>query len=325
MKIEAEADIRRKEAAEWFTLLNQRKVTTADVRRFSDWRRDPENALAFSRMEAMWDAAGALAENPEMAKLTQDARNRLAGPSKERRTSGRLVPLGVAGAIAVIAGAGAWIWFDQRPLAYATTIGEQRTIRLEDGSRIVLDTNSRVSVRYSQNRRTVTLASGQAMFDVEGDTARPFIVKAGDTEVTALGTRFDVRLSGAGARVILVEGHVAIRRNEAGRPDWTLTPGQQVTTSVARPQVTTVNVMAATSWAQGRLMFENTPIAAAVAEVNRYTREPIELRDQRISSIRVSGAFNAGDIDGFVAALTDLYALKATRSAEGRIILTAPT
>lgn len=324
MKIEAEADIRRKEAAEWFSLLNQRKVTTADVRRFSDWRRDPENALAFSRIEAMWDAAGALAENPEMAKMAQDARTRRAGTPKERRTSGRLVPLGVAGAIAVIAGAGAWIWFDQRPLAYSTAIGEQRTLRLEDGSRIVLDTNSRVSVRYSQNRRTVTLASGQAMFDVEGDTARPFLVKAGDTEVTALGTRFDVRLSGAGARVILVEGHVAVGRNDAARPDWTLTPGQQVTTSVARPQVTAVNVPVVTSWAHGRLTFENTPIAAAVAEVNRYTREPIELQDDRISSVRVSGAFNAGDIDGFVAALTDLYALKATRSAEGRIILTAP-
>lgn len=324
MTIEAEADIRRKEAAEWFTLLNQRKVTTADVKRFSDWRRDSENASAFTRMEAMWDAAGTLAHSPEMAKVTQDARTRRSGGTLRHSLSGRLVPIGVAGAIALIAGAGTWAWLAQRPMAYSTAIGEQRTVSLEDGSRIVLDTNTRVTVRFSQSRRDVTLSSGQAMFDVEGDTARPFLVRAGDTEVTALGTRFDVRLSGSGARVILVEGHVAVRQAEQPGADWTLTPGQQVTTSVARPKVVAADVPTSTSWTQGRLIFENTPIAVAVAEVNRYSREPIELRDERISSIRVSGAFNAGDIDGFVAALTDLYALKATRSAEGRLVLTAP-
>ena len=61
MMIEAEADIRRKEAADWFSKLNQRKVTTTDIKAFSAWRRDPENARAFSRLEAMWDAAGTLA------------------------------------------------------------------------------------------------------------------------------------------------------------------------------------------------------------------------------------------------------------------------
>ena len=70
--------------------------------------------------------------------------------------------------------------------------------------------------------------------------------------------------------------------------------------------------------------FENTPIAAAVAEVNRYSSKPIELRDQRISSIRVSGAFNTGDVDGFVAALRDLYHLEAVTAADGHLILSGP-
>ena len=124
-----------------------------------------------------------------------------------------------------------------------------------------------------------------------------------------------------GARVILVEGRVAVRQEEARSAQWSLKPGQQVTTSADRPRVIAANVPAATSWTVGRLTCENTPISVAVAEVNRYSREPIELRDPRISEIRVSGVFNAGDIDGFVAALTDLYPLRATRSAEGRIVL----
>lgn len=327
MTIEAEADIRRKEAAEWFTTLSQRKVTTADIKAFSVWRRDPENARAFSRLEAMWDAAGTLANTPGMAALTEDAANRARqAPTRRRRSaSGRLIPLGAAGAVALALVVGSWSWWSaQRPDAYDTAIGEQRTVRLEDGSRIILDTASHVTVRFSGSERLVTLASGRAMFEVQGDPDRPFLVKAGDTEVTAIGTRFDVRRTGAGARIVLVEGQVAVRQEASSRSTWTLAPGQQVTTSVQRPAVMSVNVPAATSWTTGRLTFENTPIAVAVAEVNRYSPSPVELRDDRISAIRVSGVFDAGDVDGFVAALRDLYALEANRAPDGHLVLTGP-
>ena len=327
MTIEAEADIRRKEAAEWFTTLSQRKVTTADIKAFSVWRRDPENARAFSRLEAMWDAAGTLANTPGMAALTEDAANRARQASTKggRRTSGRLVPLGAAGAIALALVVGSWSWWSaQRSDVYDTAIGEQRTVRLGDGSRIILDTASHVTVRFSGSERLVTLTSGRAMFEVQGDATRPFLVKAGDTEVTAIGTRFDVRRTGAGARIVLVEGQVAVRQEASSRPAWTLAPGQQVTTSVQRPAVVAVNVPAATSWTTGRLTFENTPIAVAVAEVNRYSPSPVELRDDRISAIRVSGVFDAGDVDGFVAALRDLYALEAERAPDGHLVLTGP-
>ncbi len=327
MTIEAEADIRRKEAAEWFSRLNQRKVTTADIKNFSDWRRDPENARAFSRLEAMWDAAGTLASTPGMAALTEDAASRARQAPPRRRTSpsGRLIPLGAAGAIAVALAVGSWSWWStQRPDTYDTAIGEQRTVRLEDGSRIILDTDSQVAVRFSGSERLVTLTSGRAMFEVQGDASRPFLVKAGDTEVTAIGTRFDVRRAGAGAQIVLVEGQVAVRQKASSRSAWTLAPGQQVTTSVERPAVVAVNVPAATSWTTGRLTFENTPIAVAVAEVNRYSPSPVELRDDRISTIRVSGVFDAGDVDAFVAALRDLYALEATRAPDGHLVLTGP-
>ena len=71
----------------------------------------------------------------------------------------------------------------------------------------------------------------------------------------------------------------------------------------------------------GRLTFRETPVAVAVAEVNRYSRNTIELEAPEVSSERVSGVFDAGDVDGFVAALRDLYPLEATRTNDGRIVL----
>lgn len=324
MTTEAEADIRRRETADWFARLNQRKVTTDDIKAFSAWRRDPANAGAFDRMQAMWDAAGTLAQNPEMAALSDQARARVAPRRGERRRLvGVLAPLGAAGAVALAISVGWWTWSQQRPESYAAAIGERRIVRLDDGSRITLDTGSRIDVRLTDARRVVTLDAGQARFDVEGDPTRPFIVRAGDTEVTALGTRFDVRRFGRGARVVLVEGNVAVRDQKTPDQRWSLSPGQQLVTSARQPQVVPADLPAATSWAAGRLTFQETPVAVAVAEVNRYSRHPIELRDATVSSIRVSGVFDAGDVDGFVAALQDLYPLDASRSKDGHIVLTA--
>lgn len=325
MTIEAEADNRRKAAAEWFARLNQRSVTTSDVRAFSEWRRDPENARVFARLESLWAAAETLAETPEVAAFTAEARARLEPAATARRPvrARRLIPIGVTGLATLAMAAAAWIWIDQRPTILETAVGEQRSVELEDGSRVILDTGSRLEVRYSNARRDVTLTQGQAMFEVEGDPARPFLVQAGDTRVTAIGTRFDVRRTGQGARVILVEGRVAVQqgRTDAGR--WSLAPGQEITTARPQPEVRSANVPAATSWTTGRLTFENTPIAVAVAEINRYSRTPVTLDDARISSIRVSGVFDTGDVEGFVSALSDLYALKATRTPDGRLVLSA--
>ena len=83
MTIEADAEIRRKEAADWFARLNQRRVTTADVRRFSAWRCDPENARAFARLEALWSATATLGRSPDIQILAEAAaRPRRSRPSR---------------------------------------------------------------------------------------------------------------------------------------------------------------------------------------------------------------------------------------------------
>lgn len=325
MTIEADADIRRKEAADWFARLNQRRVTTADVRAFSAWRRDPENARCFARLEAVWSATATLGRAPDIQAMADEASRPRHGRRTGSERSGRLVVIGAVGTVLLAFGVAGSAWLAQRPAIYATDIGEQRTVELDDGSRLVLDTGSRVAVRFTGDRRAITLTEGQAMFDVERDAGRPFVVRAGDTEVTAVGTRFDVRRSGAGARIILVEGRVAVRQEAASDARWSLSPGQQVVTSAPRPKVAEVNVVASTSWTAGRLTFDDTPIATAVAEVNRYSRTPIVLQDDRLSSVRVSGVFDVGDIDGFVGALSDLYALQAISSPDGRILLRAGT
>ncbi len=89
--------------------------------------------------------------------------------------------------------------------------GDQRTIRLDDGSIIHLNSQSRVHVRYSSGERLIELEQGQALFDVVRDATRPFRVRAGSADILAVGTQFDVyRRSGGDLTVTVVEGKVAV-------------------------------------------------------------------------------------------------------------------
>ena len=180
MTADNDLDVRRREAASWFATLNQKRVAASDITAFSQWRRTPANAEAYARIETMWEAAGSLKGDADIAALTAGARARADASRKlQGRLAKGLLPIGAVAAVAAVV-VGVTMW-SARPLSYETGLGERRIVVLADGSKVTLDTESRITVRLTGRRRAVELASGQAFFDVEGDPARPFVVTAGDT------------------------------------------------------------------------------------------------------------------------------------------------
>ena len=320
MTADTDLEVRQREAASWFATLNQKRVAASDVTAFSQWRRTPENAEAYARLETMWEAAGRLKGDADIAALTEGARARAdVSRRAQSRFSKALIPTGAVAAIAAMV-IGVTLW-SARPLSYETGLGERRVVVLADGSRVTLDTESRITVKLTGERRAVELASGQAFFEVEGDPDRPFVVRAGATDVTVVGTRFDVRRAGDGAQVTLVEGKVDVLDRAGSSPRWSLAPGEQIVTAAKRPTVRSVDVASETSWTSGRLIFAGDTVEAAVAEVNRYSQTKVVLEAPAIARIAVSGAFNTGDVDGFVSALTDLYPVIAERTPSGQIVI----
>jgi transmembrane sensor len=238
---------------------------------------------------------------------------------RSRREQGRAWAAGatVTAAVFLLGAGGAWIYSNARP-SYATRVGEQRLVRLADGSTVRLDTATRIDVAFSRASRTIRLAHGQAFFDVAHDAARPFLVTAGPLTVRAVGTRFDVR-AGAQPTVTLVEGVIEVRRQGRHPQSWTLRAGQQLIAAAAAPRP--VDAAAATSWTSGRVVFENVPLSAAVAEINRYCAHKIILRAPALAQAPVSGSFETGDAAAFVAAESDLHGLRADQLPDGDIAL----
>lgn len=233
------------EASAWFIDFNEEEVGEAGCEEFNAWlRRSPEHVRAFLQISAFWEDSGVLAKRPNLdidgliarAKaehnvypLELTARDRTADASsaseeceaakqsavtpRERSRSKRLW-LAAAASTLVAVGVGTITWYDgYRGTTYATEIGEQRSITLEDGSSVELNSRSRIRVRFTQTQRSVDLLEGQALFTVAKNPARPFIVVTADSHVRAVGTQFDVYRKHTGTVVTVVEGRVAVAPN----------------------------------------------------------------------------------------------------------------
>lgn len=306
------------EATSWFARLKKHDVPQGDMDAFQTWFGTADNKAAYDVVDAFWRDSERVKANPAIQDAVAAALARTSRPkANPLKTRGAILGLGLAfGALVLTAS------FFLSPRTYSTEVGEQRTIRLADGSTMTLDTNSKATVRLARARRDITLGQGQALFEVAHDATRPFVVTAGKTSVTALGTQFDVRREAAGATVILVRGAVEVRERDGAKGRvWRLAPGQRVSTAAAVTRPTLVDGAAATSWTTGRLVFHDVPLRQAVAEFNRYERRRIELQNGPWDEDRISGAFDVDDTNTFVGSVAKLHDLEITRPEKSVIRL----
>jgi len=307
------------EAAAWHARLGARNVSTGAIEDFFTWRAEPANAEAYRRVEKIWADTGKVADDPEIARALEEAMSRNAGAPRPGRVPRTLLGLAAVGAAAALA-IGAWTWQQSRTV-FATGVGEQRLVQLADGSSIRLDTASRIRVRFADDRRLVNLERGQALFTVAHDRTRPFIVEAGGTQVTAVGTVFDVRRDGATVSVTLVSGAVDVTPEGEGRAVRRMAAGEQTRVSSNGLDTQAVDVEAETSWTDGRIVFRDTPLRQAVSEVNRYLTAKIELDAASLDAVPVNGVFRTGDRDAFVSTASQVFELEVSPGPDGTVRL----
>jgi transmembrane sensor len=223
---------------------------------------------------------------------------------------------------------GAWaLHYFGRP-AITTALGEQRTLNLPDGTRVELNTQSRLVVRFDDRVRTVVLTSGEAYFNVAHE-ARPFVVVAGPRKVIAVGTSFLVRREeGAdnAVTVTLIEGRVAVAPLTAAdalpskpTPEVTLlSAGKRLKAAQhAPPAIDSPSIDKETAWMRGQLIFDSTPLREAAAEFNRYNALQIKIASTEAGAIPVGGVFRTGDSASFAAAVAQAHNLQlVTRENE---------
>lgn len=241
---------------------------------------------------------------------------------RRREADSRLPRHMAAAAIAVVAVALVLGWRAHSPIvhpvAYRTTVGTLETASLADGSEATLSSDSRIVVALSRRERRIDLQRGEAFFHAARDPARPFVVAAAGHQAVAVGTRFAVRRSADGVRVVVTEGLVRLEPAPGSggrRQPTTLLPAGSV--ALAGPhgvivQTGTVDqARQALSWRDGFLAFHNTSLAAAAAEFNRYNARRIVIADPSVGALRVGGNFRWSNAEGFVRLLEQGFPVRA--------------
>jgi transmembrane sensor len=225
-------------------------------------------------------------------------------------------PVAAAAAIgALIIGGLAWQRHQDMPSklaqvearTFSTGIGQQASFRMSDGSMITINTGSTLSVSESDTRRSTQVKQGEAFFEVAKNPRKPFVVEAEGVTVTALGTAFAVRdLGEDGVRVTLAHGRVRVDMPAvAGQPAQStlLSPDTQLTWRAGRYSIAPVNLRQQLGWRQGMVVFDRTPLAQAVAEINRYSSQEIVVASASLARRPISGSFRVGVTRGFLQSL----------------------
>ncbi len=230
--------------------------------------------------------------------------------------------LGTVFGVMEVVGWSPWQSPPQFAQAFAAPQGQQTQVQLPDGSLLRLDTSTQLDVALYAQRREVRLAQGQAMFQVQGDAARPFDVLAGPVRITVVGTRFAVRYTPGmagydGVRVAVEEGRVQVAA--PGAAPVLLTSGQQVVTDAAGTlgPVVAVPPSGIAPWRAHRVSFDDTPLAQALAELGRYGPTGITLQDPQLGALRLTGTFDTRDLGNFVRALPRVLPVRAVACGEG--------
>lgn len=327
--MDTDPEIIRQEAEQWFARRRDGIPPLAEEAEFRRWRqRSDAHARAYADAERTWRQLAALQASP-MAQRMADALIK-AGPARKHATAASWRPLLLAACVAVVAVVGALRLLPIKslpatPASYATALGEQRTERLEDGSRILLNTDTALQVRYDGDRREVLIEHGEAMFDVAHDAHRPFVVVAGDGTVTALGTRFQVRHTDGQIAVTLLQGSVEVARDARGERQR-LSPGERAAFVPSRGGIalSQVEPAAALGWTQGRLDFDAAPLAVVVAEANRYSAAKLRLADPALGEMPISGTFQAGDNALVASGLEAVFPLRVSSESDAEIVLAPP-
>ncbi|MCD9026626.1 FecR domain-containing protein [Luteimonas sp. BDR2-5] len=317
-------------AQQWFARLLAPDCSDAERAAFERWRAaDPAHAAAYRHVESVWERSAGLREDPAIAAALQDA---LRPARPRRRDRAEWWPsLAAAASVTLVAAAALlWVfWPAEVPVQrYATALGEQRTVVLEDGSQLVLDTDTEVLARFARRERGLTLQRGQADFTVQPDAQRPFVVHAAGASVTATGTRFQVRVGEGGGTVTLLEGEVIVAtRSGAQRESATLAPSERIEIgadgTLARKHALPEEQLAGLrGWTEGNLVVNEWSLGALVAEMNRYSDTKLRMVDPALSQIPISGVFKAGDQQSFALALEYGWSIHAEQRADaGEIVL----
>lgn len=309
-------------ASQWSARLHSGRFTPADQQALEDWlQADPEHEREFQAAEQVTALAGTLDKDLVQALY--------GGALPLRPDLRRRKLLRGAGALATVAGTAGLTGLLLRPqpvyaVSLDTRIGERRQVALPDGSSLELNTGTQAELRFYDHSRRVELRQGEILFSIQHDAERPFIVKAGSTEIRVTGTRFTVRRDAEHTQVLVDSGSVEVSSGPWWNRHVRYLPAGAGAYNSAQEGLTllpNIDFATATAWRQGRLIVRDAPLSQVIAEINRYHEQPIRFAQAQTGNLRVTASFLLDEPQALLQALQQIAPLRANVQTDGSVLL----
>lgn len=297
------------QAADWLARQDAGPLDATAQQMFDAWiAASTYHRVAYLRLEAAWRQADGLRFAPSL--YTQ-------ATTPSPRVWRRWLPVAAAALLltVLVPPPGGWDWPSARGQTFSTGIGDRYTVSLQDGSKVELNTDTRLRATVDGGGREVRMDHGEAFFDIAHDEKRPFVVVIGDMRIVDVGTKFLVRHDKGKLEVIVTEGAVLVENmsNPAGMPPVLVHQMNGIVARGARIEMTDhseTQVMNALGWRHGMLIFAERPLREVVAEFNRYNRKQLIVPEiGPLGDIRIGGSFEATNVDAFARLLRTGFGL----------------
>lgn len=341
----------KQQAIDWLILLRSDDVSKDELSAFADWMAsNPAHSKAFNDAEKLFEQiilsvkSDAVQEKTHPEKLAMPSSitpNQQKQPDQQNRGQLKRSHRGLLTASLAIAASVLFttllVSFPENHLFesllsdYHTQTGELREINLTDGSHLLLNTNTAVSLNFNESVREVILHHGQARFTVAKDPQRPFNVLANGLKIHALGTVFQVYNSEHDGVSIAVQEHaVAVSLSVASKERVTnllnsvsiesghqlhYLPGQ----TLSRPTVSELN--RETAWQQQQLILIDQPLKDLITELERYRPGRIFISDEKLNALHVTGVFSLKNPENVLSSVCQILNLQKTALVPGWVLL----
>lgn len=327
-------------ASDWIAKLD-RDLTSDEKQSLQKWLAvSSENTVVLLEVAQVWDKMDDLSR---LSDLFPQAN------VKQKKSTAWLSAIAASVVIAITIGLfqTSIVQYGQSPIiamqaSYQTNVGESNTINLPDNSKIVLNTNTFVQIRYTPTARIIELQRGEIHIDVAHDKSRPLSVIAGGEVIQAVGTAFNVEVRNDLVELIVTDGKVLVanNKNTSANKDieemakklpqnsMAISKGEKVNLHSSEQyqeeivKVDSVEMAASLSWQKGNLIFRGESLAEAMAEISRYTDIKFELADdKKLQQVQVAGMFKTGDVTGLLDVLSRNFNISYERVSNDKIIL----
>lgn len=294
------------EAIDWLVALNSGRATDQDRASFAEWRtRSAAHELAAQEAEAVWQGVGIAGDRARM--------------SERKAPRAKLTRRAVLGGGVLVAGG--WALGQSGALNFrsfadhATGTGERRTVILPDGSSVLLNASTALSVDFGESERALRLLAGEATFNVSRDAARPFVVEAGGGRTRAVGTAFNIDIRPGETVVTVLEGVVEVTSAASTTDAVVVRADQRVRYAASgRPSgLHAVDADMETAWRRGKLIFNRRPLGDVVAEIERYRDGTIVIAGIGLRTLEVTGVFDLDDPEAILTTIEETLPVRVRR------------